>query len=143
MARVAAAVVALAAVLRGCTRFPRPCEPAPAAEEQAVVYGKYGGFDVTTLKGYEPGVGNPDLTFFTTDYLNQFDGLMMMANGDIGMTVAQSAARGRRPATCSTSCSCPAGSPRASRVRQSERDPRRNQSRGNTSREAFPSRSPL
>ena len=61
----------------------------PAAEEQAVVYGKYGGFDVTTLKGYEPGVGNQDLRFFTPDYLNQFDGLMMMANGDIGMSTVQ------------------------------------------------------
>lgn len=61
----------------------------PAAEEQAVVYGKYGGFDVTTLKGYEPGVGKQDLTFFTPAYLAQFDGLMMMANGDIGMTAVQ------------------------------------------------------
>ncbi len=61
----------------------------PAAEEQAVVYGKSGGFDVTTLKGYEPGVGKQDLTFFTAAYLNQFDGLMMMANGDIGMTPVQ------------------------------------------------------
>lgn len=59
------------------------------AEEQAVAYGKAGGFDVTTLKGYEPGVGKQDLTFFTPDYLNQFDGLMMMANGDIGMTPVQ------------------------------------------------------
>jgi hypothetical protein len=61
----------------------------PAAEQQAVEYGKAAGFDVTTLKGYEPGVGNQDLTFFTADYLNQFDGLMMMANGDIGMTTVQ------------------------------------------------------
>ncbi len=35
------------------------------AEEQAVEYGKAGGFDVTTLKGYEPGVGRQDLSFFT------------------------------------------------------------------------------
>jgi hypothetical protein len=74
----------------------------PAAEEQAVVYGRYGGFDVTTLKGYEPGVGNQDLTFFTPDYLSQFDGLMMMANGDIGMTTVQK----RRSLT-----SCGAGRP--------------------------------
>src|SRR3954447_16568101 len=59
------------------------------AEEQAVAYGKAGGFDVTTLKGYEPGVGKQDLTFFTPAYLNQFDGLMMMANGDIGLTTVQ------------------------------------------------------
>jgi type 1 glutamine amidotransferase len=61
----------------------------PAAEEQAVEYGKAGGFDVTTLKGYEPGVGKQDLTFFTPAYLNQFDGLMMMANGEIGLTAVQ------------------------------------------------------
>ena len=45
--------------------------------------------DVTTLKGYEPGVGKQDLSFFTPAYLNQFDGLMIMANGDIGMTPVQ------------------------------------------------------
>jgi hypothetical protein len=46
----------------------------PAAEQQAVEYGKTGGFDVTTLKGNEPGVGKQDLTFFTPAYLKQFDG---------------------------------------------------------------------
>jgi hypothetical protein len=61
----------------------------PAAEQQAVEYGKAGGFDVTALKGFEPGVGNQDLSFFTPAYLNQFDGLMMMANGDIGLTMVQ------------------------------------------------------
>src|SRR5438093_6495904 len=59
------------------------------AEEQTVEWGKAGGFDVTALKGYEPGVGKQDLSFFTASYLNQFDGLMMMANGDIGLTPAQ------------------------------------------------------
>jgi len=59
------------------------------AEEQAVAFGQAGGFEVTTLKGYEPGVGNQDLSFFTPEYLDQFDGLMMMANGDIGMTTVQ------------------------------------------------------
>jgi len=61
----------------------------PPAEQQTVEYGKVGGFDVTTLKGYEPGVGKQDLSFFTAAYLNGFDGLMMMANGDIGMTPVQ------------------------------------------------------
>jgi hypothetical protein len=61
----------------------------PPAETQAVEWGKAAGFDVTALKGYEPGVGKQDLTFFTPTYLNQFDGLMMMANGDIGMTTVQ------------------------------------------------------
>jgi type 1 glutamine amidotransferase len=61
----------------------------PAAEQQAVEYGKAAGFDVTTLKGYEPGVGKQDLSFLTAAYLAQFDGIMMMANGDIGMTPVQ------------------------------------------------------
>lgn len=61
----------------------------PAAEEQAVEYGKAGGFDVTTLRGYEPGVGNQDLTFLTPEYLDQFDALMLMANGEIGLTDIQ------------------------------------------------------
>jgi type 1 glutamine amidotransferase len=61
----------------------------PAAEAQAVEFGKVAGFDVTTLNGYEPGVGKQDLTFFTPAYLNQFDGLMVMANGDIGLTPVQ------------------------------------------------------
>ena len=43
---------------------------------------------MTTLKGYEPGVGKQDC-FFTPAYSNQFDGLMIMANGDIGMTAVQ------------------------------------------------------
>jgi type 1 glutamine amidotransferase len=61
----------------------------PPAEEQTVIWGKTAGFDVTALKGYEPGVGNQDLSFFTPAYLNQFDGLIMMANGDIGLTPVQ------------------------------------------------------
>lgn len=61
----------------------------PAAEQQTLEWGKSAGFDVTTLKGYEPGVGKQDLTFFTPAYLNQFDGLIMMANGDIGLTAVQ------------------------------------------------------
>ena len=61
----------------------------PPAEKMSVEWGKAAGFDVTTLKGYEPGVGKQDLSFFTPAYLNQFDGLMMMANGDIGMTPVQ------------------------------------------------------
>ena len=61
----------------------------PVAEEQAVEYGKAGGFDVTTHRGYEPGVGNQDLTFFTPEYLNRFDGLMLMTNGEIGLTTEQ------------------------------------------------------
>ena len=61
----------------------------PAAEAQTVEFGKSGGFDVTTLKGYEPGVGKQDLSFFTPAYLNGFDGLMLMTNGEIGLTPVQ------------------------------------------------------
>lgn len=61
----------------------------PSAEKQTLEWGRTAGFDVTALKGYEPGVGKQDLTFFTPAYLNQFDGLIMMANGDIGLTPVQ------------------------------------------------------
>jgi len=61
----------------------------PAAEEKTGEWGKANGFEVTALKGYEPGVGKQDLSFFTPAYLNQFDGLIMMANGDIGLTPVQ------------------------------------------------------
>lgn len=64
-------------------------ESLPAAEAQAVEYGKFGGFDITTLKGYEPGVGKQDLRFLTAAYLSQFDGLMLMTNGEIGLTTEQ------------------------------------------------------
>ncbi len=61
----------------------------PSAEEQAVEYGKTGGFDVTTLGGYKAGAGKRGLAFFTPEYLNQFDALMLMANGDIGLSPPQ------------------------------------------------------
>lgn len=61
----------------------------PNAERMAVEYGKTGGFEVTVLKGYEPGVGNNDVKFLNADYLASFDGLMLMTNGEWGWTLDQ------------------------------------------------------
>jgi type 1 glutamine amidotransferase len=63
-------------------------ESLPYAEEQAVEFGKTGGFDVTTHRDYTQA-GKQDLAFFTPEYLNQFDALMLMANGDIGLSTDQ------------------------------------------------------
>jgi type 1 glutamine amidotransferase len=63
-------------------------ESLPYAEEQTIEFGKTGGFDVTTHGDYTRA-GEQDLSFFTPDYLNQFDGLMLMANGVIGLSTDQ------------------------------------------------------
>jgi hypothetical protein len=60
----------------------------PAAEEQAVEFGKTGGFEVTTHPDYTQA-GKQDLAFFTPEYLDQFDALMLMANGVIGLSMDQ------------------------------------------------------
>ncbi len=53
-----------------------------AAERMAIEYGRTGGFDVTVHEGYAT-VGNHDFRFLTMEYLNSFDGLMLMTNGDL------------------------------------------------------------
>ncbi len=54
----------------------------PAAERMAIEYGQTGGFDVTVHEGYKTA-GNHDFSFLTMDYLNSFDGLMLLTNGDL------------------------------------------------------------
>lgn len=67
---------------------PRRAVPCPG--EQAVTeYGKTGGFDVTTLEGYTQEPAKLDLSFLTPEYLAQFDGLMLMTNGNLPLTDAQ------------------------------------------------------
>jgi type 1 glutamine amidotransferase len=61
-------------------------EPAEAAVTE---YGKTGGFDVTTLQGFKQEPRALDLSFLTTEYLNSFDGLMLMTNGNLPFTPAQ------------------------------------------------------
>lgn len=54
----------------------------PAAERMAIEYGTTGGFDVTVHEGYLT-LGNHDFGFLTMEYLNSFDALMLMTNGDL------------------------------------------------------------
>ncbi|MEX2583200.1 MAG: ThuA domain-containing protein [Gemmatimonadota bacterium] len=63
-----------------------------APAEQAVTeLGAEGGFEVTTVQGYLQDPEDFDFSFFTPEYLAQFDGLMMMTNGNLPMTDAQKA----------------------------------------------------
>src|SRR5580765_6871012 len=62
------------------------------AEKTVTELGKNGGFDVTIGPNRPTslqGADKVDLSFFTPDYLNQFDGLMMMTNGNPPFTEAQ------------------------------------------------------
>ena len=61
-------------------------EPAEAAVTE---YGKTGGFDVTTLQGFKQESRALDMSFLTPEYLNSFDGLMLMTNGNLPLTPAQ------------------------------------------------------
>lgn len=64
--------------------------PSLAPAEAAVTeYGKTGGFDVTTREGYKQEPAMLDLTFLTPEYLAQFDGLMLMTNGNLPLTDVQ------------------------------------------------------
>jgi len=64
--------------------------PSLAPAEAAVTeYGKTGGFDVTTKEGYKEDSAKVDLSFLTPDYLAQFDGLMLMTNGNLPLTDTQ------------------------------------------------------
>ena len=55
------------------------------AEMIVTELGERGGFEVTTLRGYELEQDEMDLAFITADYLAQFDGLMMFTNGNLPM----------------------------------------------------------
>ena len=59
------------------------------AEEAVAEWGKTSGFDVTRLQGYKQDSRNLDLSFLTPDFLNSFDGLMLMTNGNLPFTPAQ------------------------------------------------------
>jgi type 1 glutamine amidotransferase len=59
------------------------------AERAVVELGKQGGFEVTTVEGYKQDADKLDLKFLTADYLAQFDGLMMMTNGNLPLADAQ------------------------------------------------------
>ena len=59
------------------------------AEQAVTEIGNDGGFEVTTLEGYRQASDNLDLSTITADYLAQFDGLMMMTNGNLPLDDSQ------------------------------------------------------
>ncbi len=59
------------------------------AETAVTELGKGGGFEVTTLEGYKQSPDNLDLSIITAEYLAQFDGLMMMTNGNLPLENSQ------------------------------------------------------
>jgi uncharacterized protein len=59
------------------------------AEKAVIELGKTGGFDVTTVEGYKQDSKQLDFSFLTPDYLDQFDGVMMMTNGNLPFSDAQ------------------------------------------------------
>ncbi len=62
------------------------------AERAVTELGAAGGFDVTTRQGYLQDPRSLDLSFLTPAYLDQFDGLMLMTNGNLPLTDEQKAA---------------------------------------------------
>jgi len=59
------------------------------AELAVAEMGKAGGFAVTTVEGYKHEADALDFSFLTPAYLAQFDGIMMMTNGNLPFTDAQ------------------------------------------------------
>lgn len=59
------------------------------AEEAVTRWGATAGFDVTTLQGYAQDSRALDLSLITPAYLAQFDGLMLMTNGNLPLTIEQ------------------------------------------------------
>jgi type 1 glutamine amidotransferase len=59
------------------------------AEKAVTELGAKGGFDVTTLQGYAQDSDKIDLSMISPAYLAQFDGLMLMTNGNLPLTPAQ------------------------------------------------------
>ena len=59
------------------------------AERAVTELGKQGGFEVTTVEGYKQEAEKLDFSFLTPEYLAQFDGLMLMTNGNLPLSDAQ------------------------------------------------------
>jgi type 1 glutamine amidotransferase len=62
------------------------------AERAVAAWGEDNGFQVTTLQGYLQTAPDLDLSMVTAAYLAQFDGIMMMTNGNLPMSTEQKAA---------------------------------------------------
>ncbi len=56
------------------------------AEAAVTELGKHGGFSVTTVEGYKQEADKLDLAFLTPQYLDQFDALMLMTNGNLPLS---------------------------------------------------------
>lgn len=61
------------------------------AERAVTELGTTGGFTVTTVEGYRQDAKALDFRFLTRDYLAQFDGLMLMTNGNLPLSADQKA----------------------------------------------------
>jgi type 1 glutamine amidotransferase len=59
------------------------------AEKAVKELGARNGYDVTTLEGFRQAADKIDLTMLTPQYLAQFDGLMLMTNGNLPLTSDQ------------------------------------------------------
>lgn len=59
------------------------------AEKAVSELGQQGGFEVTTVEGYKQDADKLDFSFLTPNYLAEFDGLMLMTNGNLPLTDAQ------------------------------------------------------
>ena len=59
------------------------------AEKAVSELGREGGFAVTTVEGYKQDADKLDFSFLSAEYLAQFDGLMMMTNGNLPLDDAQ------------------------------------------------------
>jgi type 1 glutamine amidotransferase len=59
------------------------------AERAVTSWGSDAGFEVTTLEGYLQDQQELDLSMITPEYLAQFDGLMMMTNGNLPLEDSQ------------------------------------------------------
>ena len=59
------------------------------AEEAVTAWGPEAGFEVTRSRGYLQDADELDLSSITAEYLAQFDGVMMMTNGNLPLDDAQ------------------------------------------------------
>jgi len=62
------------------------------AESAVTSWGPRAGFEVTTLQGYQQDAESLDLSIIDAEYLAQFDGVMMMTNGNLPLTDSQKSA---------------------------------------------------
>jgi type 1 glutamine amidotransferase len=62
------------------------------AEEAVSAWGPEAGFEVTRSRGYLQDASELDLSYITAEYLAQFDGVIMMTNGNLPLDDTQKSA---------------------------------------------------